>query len=505
MLNQKHFAAHFCVLLTIMVSACHRSPETNEASFLKRGQALLARKDYPRAILEFRNAAKVMPKDAEPYHQMGLTYLASGDISSAVRSLQQATALNPKHSGAQLKLAELMAASHDESIIRDAVSRLQSVFGDSPSNPEAIDTLALAEWKLGHPEIATQQLEEALKKFPAHLQSSIDLARIKLTAKDWRGAEAVLKKAVADAPQSAPAALALGEFYLFLQQPATAETALKRTLQLDPKNGAALQGMGSIQISFKKMDEAEQTYKQLAALPEKRYKPVHAMFEFQFGKRDAAVAEFEALAKGDPNDREARTRLVAAYVAMNRIVDAEKILTAALKLNSKDTDALLQRAELRLRSGRPDEAEEDLKGVLRFTPDSASAHFLLAMADRAKGLLNNQRQELQQAVRLNPLLLRARLALEINFLGAEASQRSTRCHKRGPGGPKERAGVGDCTELGPPVSWQSTGSQNRNRPGFAGRPSCGSRFPKCSAPLLATRHYRGPGTTGRATETEYNR
>jgi tetratricopeptide (TPR) repeat protein len=364
-----------------------------------------------------------MPKDAEPYYRMGMAYLESRDTSSAVRAFQKATALNPKHSGAQLKLAELMTlGSRDQKIVLEGFSRLQSVFGNSPDNPEAIDTLALAEWKLGKPENATERLTEALKKFPTHLESSVVLARMKVSTKDWDGAEGVLKQAVADAPQSSPAETALGELYLVLRQPAKAEAELKKAARLDPKNGNALIDLGALEIVAGRLDEAEQTYKQLAALPEKAFKPVHAMFLYRYGKRDAAVAEFESLAKSDLNDREARTRLVAAYLGMNRIAPAENVLAEALKRNPKDAEALQQRAELRLRSGRADDAEKDLKEVLHFKPDSASAHFAMATAYRAKGLPNNQQQELQQAVKLAPALLPARLALAMNFLSRRQAQ-----------------------------------------------------------------------------------
>jgi tetratricopeptide (TPR) repeat protein len=417
MITKDRFTGCLClVLLAAGFSGCSRSPEAKEAKFLKRGQALLAQKDYPRALLEFRNAAGVMPKDAEPYYRMGMAFLESRDPTSAVRAFQKATALNPKHSEAQLKLVELMTVSGNQKIILEGFSRLQSVFGDSPDNPEAIDTLAFAEWKLGKPENATQRLAEALKRFPTHLESAVVLAKMKLSAKDWDGAEKVLKQAVADAPQSSPAETALGELYLALRQPAKAEAELKKAARLDPKNGNALVSLGALEIASGRMDEADQTYKRLSAFPEKAYKPLHAMFLYQNGKRDAALAEFENLAKADPNDRDARTRLLAAYLGMNKVSQAENLLATALKRNPKDAEALEQRADLRLRSGKPDDAEKDLKEVLHFKPDSASAHFALSRAYSAKGLPNNQQQELQEAVKLAPALLPARLALAMSYL-----------------------------------------------------------------------------------------
>ena len=44
------------------------------------------------------------------------------------------------------------------------------------------------------------------------MEASVSLAKIKLSQKDTAGAEEVLKRAVASAPQSSPAALALAEF-----------------------------------------------------------------------------------------------------------------------------------------------------------------------------------------------------------------------------------------------------------------------------------------------------
>jgi tetratricopeptide (TPR) repeat protein len=426
----------FGVLAAVAGSSCRTSPQDKEAKYLKRGDALVAKKEFARAVLEFRNAAQAVPKDAEPYYRMGLAYLASGNLTGGVRSLQKATLLNPKHAGAQLKLAELMTGTREPEYIEQAVARLQVAFGDSPENPEAIDTLAIAEWKLGKPEDATRRLEEALTKFPTHLRTSVALARMRLDRSDWAGAEEVLKKAVADAPKSAPAELALGNLYFFLKQPDKAEAEFKKALQLDSQSADALIGVGAIQIAGKRMDEADQTYKRLAALPDKTYKSAHAMFVYQFGKRETAIAEFEAMAKADPSDRNARTRLVSMYYAMNRIPDAENLLTAALKQNPTDTDALLQRADLCLRFGKVEDAEKDVNTVLHFNPESAAAHFLLARVYWAKHLAKNQQQELEQTLRLNPGMLPARLTLEVALLSAHQAKAALAVADAAPEGQK---------------------------------------------------------------------
>src|SRR5262249_23951588 len=98
-------AVSWWILIALTAApGCRTSPAANKEKFLKRGEALLTKKDYPRAMLEFRNAAAAVPKDAEPYFRIELVYLESGDLRSAIRAFQKAIELNPQHKEAQLKL-----------------------------------------------------------------------------------------------------------------------------------------------------------------------------------------------------------------------------------------------------------------------------------------------------------------------------------------------------------------------------------------------------------------
>lgn len=399
-----------------LLVGCGGSPELKAKKFLRSGDEYFTKKDYSRALLQYQNASKLTPKDAEPHYRIGLAYLERGEAQNALREFQRALTADPKHRGAQLKIAEFLAISPDKNLVSEAVSRVAEAFGESPDDPEALDVLAVAKWNLGRREDAAEHLAEALKKFPTHLQSSVTLARLKLSSGDPAAAEEVLKKATADAPHSAAAALALGELYLLVAKPLEAEPVFKRALQIDGNNATALKALGMIQIATKRLDEADSTYRRLAALPGPENKRAHAVFLYQLGKRDDGIAELESLYKSDPKNRELRNPLVAAYIATNRTAAAEAVIATALKQNPKDADALVQRAELHLRSRRPDDAINDLNAAARFVPDSAVAHVLLARAYSAKGLSNNEVQELQRALELNPGLISARLSLERRFL-----------------------------------------------------------------------------------------
>jgi tetratricopeptide (TPR) repeat protein len=401
---------------------CSRDAATQEANFMKRGKALLARKDYSRAILEFSNAAKAKPTDAEPHYQMGLANLAANHIPQAVASFRGATQLNPKHTGALLKLAELMVQSRYPKVLEDAEARLAAILKATPEDPDALSTLAIARWKLGKREEAEQELQLALEKFPAHLASAAAMAALKLSKGDLAGAEAVLKGAVGQAPKSAEAGIALANFYFLVRKQPEAEAEIARVLAMEPGNPQALGAMASLEESRQQYAEADATYRKLAALKDAAYAPAHAVFLLRRKRFDEAIAEFRKLAETAPHDRAARTRLIDAELVAGKVPDAERDLGAALKMNPKDTDALLQRSRIYLRSGRIEEAEKDLREVIGYQRDSADAHYGLSQVYAATGTDTERREELGEALRLRGDLIRVRVELGRALIAAGSAK-----------------------------------------------------------------------------------
>jgi tetratricopeptide (TPR) repeat protein len=406
----------FVVITCLAWLGCARSPAAKEANFLARGKALLQRKDYGRAALEFRNASKVLPKDAEPWYQLGMADLGANDPAGAVLALRQATRLDPKHAAAQLQLSELMVRSRQKVVLQDAERRLDDVLSVMPDEPAALDALALAELKLGKPEDAEEHLQQALQKFPGHIQSSAALAGMQYARKDFAGAEDTLQKAVAKAPRSADAALALAHLYIVEKKIFQAEAELRRVLQFDPRNSTALRTLGGLRLSQGRIGEADETFRKLASIPGADLKYIHAAFLIQQGRKDAAVAELEKMASASPSDHTARMHLVAAYIIAGRTADALKQIGEALRRNPKDSDALLQRSQIYLNSGRTAEAEADIQQVLHFDPASADAHYGLSRVYAVMGMQQSRKQQLGEVVRLQPNLLGPRIELARTLL-----------------------------------------------------------------------------------------
>src|SRR4051812_4479259 len=77
------------LVLSVLSAGCGKSPRQKEAAFLERGKKQLQNKDYQRAIIEFRNAAQVNPKDAEPLYQLGLAFWSIQGYREAYTALKK--------------------------------------------------------------------------------------------------------------------------------------------------------------------------------------------------------------------------------------------------------------------------------------------------------------------------------------------------------------------------------------------------------------------------------
>lgn len=418
-------------LLAALVAsvACSRKSDT---ALIESGKQYMAKKDYGRAALQFRNAIRANPKNAEAQYQLALAQIGFGDKIGAYRSLAKALDLNPKHMEAQLAIADLLLTGNSDANVKEAKEHAQAVLDASPGNPDALDAMALADLRLGNREEGLELLEQAAKKAPDHLQTAEMLVAARLAQNDKAGAEQILKAAIAKAPDSLNGHLMLGAFYLLVGKNQAAEQELRGVLQSDPNNALALLDLATVFNNEGRKNEAEDMYRRLSTGPTNPYRSAYGSYLFRIGKQKEGVAEFERLAKIDAKDNNVRARLVAAYIATKRIADALRVLKTALDKNPRDVAALLQRSEINILAGSYADARKDLNETLHFAPDSAKAHFLLASVEGAQGSPLKRRQELADTLRLDPNFFAARTALARYFIAEGQGQTAVELLSKAP-------------------------------------------------------------------------
>src|SRR5205085_151583 len=91
MMQVRTVARVACYLAVVLaLGSCNRSPEVQAARATKRGLDYMQNQDYRRAVLEFLNAAQLLPQNAGAQYQLAKAYRSLGDGAAAVRAYRKA-------------------------------------------------------------------------------------------------------------------------------------------------------------------------------------------------------------------------------------------------------------------------------------------------------------------------------------------------------------------------------------------------------------------------------
>jgi len=244
--------------------AIELDPKMPEAA-LNLGILLLA-EEPAGAVVPLRRAVELLPTQSRPRTLLGLAYEKAGDQQNAERAYEGALALDPADAETTLHLAQLYLrqerapeaeAKFSQVLSLDPQSRAALVgLGaslEAQKKPQAADAYrnylrveprdrAVRE-RLVRLLVVNEKFDEALAEMEkqddggAPAVETLKLrADILIGNKRWREAIAVLKQAVALAPNDAPLRGGLGRTYLQQRDFANAQSELKTAIKLDAKN-----------------------------------------------------------------------------------------------------------------------------------------------------------------------------------------------------------------------------------------------------------------------------
>ena len=176
-----------CLPMFLLCSAgCTQTPEAKAAKHIAAGTKLLEKRDTGRAILEFHNAVQATPRNPEAYYNLGLAYLQAADYRSALAAFRKTLQFDPKHAGAKLRIAQMMTGSTTRELLQTAKDDLEGLMQNSAPTSEILNTLAIAEMKLGQADSAVEMLEKGMADLPPELNSYVLLADAKMAQKEPR-------------------------------------------------------------------------------------------------------------------------------------------------------------------------------------------------------------------------------------------------------------------------------------------------------------------------------
>lgn len=338
---------------------------TNASLFAELAQLQIARRDFPGAAKEYREAARLNPNDPDIWNQLGYALAYGQDLAGARDALEQYQRLDPE--------------------------------GFNPP-----DSLGEVSFYLGDFEGAAKYFIDAAKRNPAEL---VKAAEARLMTGDLAGADALMQRYLAQAqgPQRAPAAYEQAQWeYLTGRH----RNGVLRLEMISPRLEGDLASLALSQLSVWKLEEgdakkAADLANQAAAsalTPQTRNlsalcrlialgseassgSRLEDAYVRLFGRKfQEAVPLLEAVYHGtSPSaDGQIRTLLAWAYVETGRTADAAKLLVRyPIPLSSGDPVLaalifpryLFLRGEVLEKEGKRDEARKAEALYLKYSGD----------------------------------------------------------------------------------------------------------------------------------------
>jgi choline-sulfatase len=190
----------------------------------------------------------------------------NGDVTGALRALQQAERLDPAVAQIEFLKGTLLGklGRYDE-----AASALERTLALSPGYTAARFRLALAWLRTGRAERATAALQDVVREEPGEFRAWHNLAAIAYSRGDLDEAERLERRSLAIAPEYAEAWNTLGAIALVRQRTGAAVDALTKATRYGPQNAQAFQNLALALRAGGHEDEARAAASRACALDRK--------------------------------------------------------------------------------------------------------------------------------------------------------------------------------------------------------------------------------------------
>jgi tetratricopeptide (TPR) repeat protein len=400
-------AGVFC-LAALMTSSCS-NPEKEKVRHLERGDQYAAEKRDEFAVVEYASAVKIDPKFGEARFKLAETYQRLNNTRAAFPEYVRAADALPDDRKAQIKATEVLLLSGR---FEDAKARAAALLKKNPKDVDALLLHANAMSALRDPAGAITEIEEALKVNPNSSTAFVNLGAVRMQTGDAREAEAAFRKAIELEPSSVDAKLAYANFLWAAQRAAEAEAVIKEALVKEPQHLLANRMLGVLYVATRRTKEAEAPLKVVADVSKTPAAQLQlADYYMSTGRNKDAVALLTPISAAPETFADAEARLAAIDYSEGRVPEAHKRLDSVLARIPKHAPVLVMKTRWLTNENKLDEALAQGKAATAADPQSAEAHFALAVVQDRRREVDDAVKSYQEVLRLNPRAVAAQVEL----------------------------------------------------------------------------------------------
>lgn len=401
----------FVTLVPILIS-CDNA-EQKEAKYFERGDALFAEKDYVRARLEYKNAARISPTNPRAIYSLGVVDEAQGNIEAALRAFLVTEQQDSEYVPAKSKLVNyfMAAQQYDEVAKRiepllkadpdnatayaikaslllrgknyDQAKKLVQVALDKePNNVIAYSVLTGIHNAQKAPKKALAAINEGIEKNQKEL--SLYLLKAALYSEQGNISEVskTYNKIFKIYPEELRLRFDLAEILSITGNNAEAEKTLRNTVNDFPDNLNAKHKLAVFLEENQNVTAAEKAMRNYIEKEPKEKAPYIWLADLYIRhKQDLlAVETLKNLINNNADDKislTASTSLAGIKMRKGDIVIAQRLIDSVLAKDVNNEEALFVRANLSFFLGDHKRAVSDLRTIIKSNPKAAKASRVL--------------------------------------------------------------------------------------------------------------------------------
>jgi tetratricopeptide (TPR) repeat protein len=405
----------FFIVASFSALGC-ASKEEKKAEHLKRAREYVAKNEFQKAVIEFKNVVQLDPKDAAAYVELGETYLKLRDTREAFQAFSTAAGAAPNNLIAQLKMGQMLLLGKQT---EQARKKAELILQKSPDDIEGLSLLSGVQLQEKNLEGAIKTLEKASSIAPKHFNTPLSLGRLFLLKGEPGKAEEEYNRAISLDPTSSIPYIELSRIYASKGIWDRAEEELKKMIESSGASYHNLTVLALFYESAKKYDLAEKTYLQaVEAAPKQDVTPLMNLGAY-YARMKSSEKALDALQKAaeiKPEDLNIQVSLAQLHLDFNQTKEAEATVDKVLSKEKGNVGANFLKGRLCLARKDYEGGLERFGVVVRESPKHAGAHYFRALCYLGKGERNLAQQDLLKAVDLNPGLFDARLILAELYL-----------------------------------------------------------------------------------------
>lgn len=336
--------------------------------------------------------------------------LKRGDLGRAEQMARRAVKAQPDDVQSLGVLAEVLLRGQK---VDEAVTTLRRMQELEPKSASIRVALANAYMRQGHPDAALDALQTAMSLDPGSEAAAIGMARMRLGAADREQALAGAEQFLAANPDSAMANNLVAAIHMAQGDVQKATSAFDRARELSPGDRTANSGLALMAIVDQRFDDARAFYNNVLKQHPSDLDTLLNLATLESMQRntDAAVDALTRAAEGNPDALKPRLLLVQHYVAEKEPAKALALFEGRKTAELSDTVVLGLLGNAAAMLDRFDEADSYVKRLLELSPDDAQVHYFAARTRLSLKDYRGARTGLEEALRLRPDLVAARMDL----------------------------------------------------------------------------------------------